>query len=160
RLSTALDNDSTAFAADAHQRDWSGERDVHAHTTLRRGALFRELFPGLHLDHLAAAETGRPTVSAHGAAMLVRRSAFIELGGFDETFFLDFEDLDLCWRAWLRGQGSIHVPETTIRHRVGAATGSNPLWRRLVSSHHNLMRFALKCLPSRDARRVIITEFV
>ena len=35
--------------------------------------------------------------------MLVRRSMFLELGGFDETFFMEWEDLDLCWRAWLRG---------------------------------------------------------
>ena len=45
-------------------------------------------------------------MSAHGAAMLVRRELLLELGGFDETFFMEWEDLDLCWRAWLRGQAA------------------------------------------------------
>ena len=52
--------------------------------------------------------------------MLVRRERLLELGGFDETFFMDFEDLDLCWRAWLRGWASVYVPDAVVRHRVGA----------------------------------------
>lgn len=158
RLCAALDDDETAFAADAHQRDWTGERDVHAHTTLRRGALFHEFFPGLRLNHVVAAETRRPTVSAHGAAMLVRRSKFLALGGFDETFFLDFEDLDLCWRAWLRGMGSVYVPDALLRHHVGGVTSASVLPRRLASSHHNIVRFALKCLPPRAAATVVLGE--
>ena len=54
--------------------------------------------------------------------MLVRRERLLELGGFDETFFMEFEDLDLCWRAWLRGHGSVYVPDAWLRHRVGGAT--------------------------------------
>ena len=91
-------------------------------------------------------------MSAHGAAMLVRRELLLELGGFDETFFLEWEDLDLCWRAWLRGHGSVYVPDAWLRHRVGGATAPGDLTRRLSSSHHNLMRFALKCLPARRGR--------
>ena len=48
---------------------------------------------------------------ANGAAMLVRRDALLELGGFDETFFMELEDIDLCWRAWLRGWPSVYVPD-------------------------------------------------
>jgi GT2 family glycosyltransferase len=157
-LAAALDDDPTAFAADAHQRDWAGARDVHAHTTLRRGALFRELFPGLHLDHVVPVDTLRPTVSAHGASMLVRRSVFRALGGFDETFFLDFEDIDLCWRAWLRGHGSVYVPDALLRHHVGGVTSAAALPKRLASSHHNILRFALKCLPPRAAATVVLGE--
>ncbi len=157
-LAGALDWDPTAFAADAHQRDWSGERDVHAYTTLRRGGIFHELFPGLHLDHVVPADTRRPTVSAHGAAMLVRRSLFWEAGGFDETFFLDFEDLDLCWRAWLQGHASVYVPDALLRHHVGGVTSTAVLPKRLASSHHNILRFALKCLPPRAAATVVVGE--
>jgi GT2 family glycosyltransferase len=159
-LAAALDDDPTAFAADAHQRDWADEKDVHAHTTLRRGALYREFLPGLHLDHRVPAETRRLTVSAHGAAMLIRRSVFREVGGFDETFFLDFEDLDLCWRAWLRGHGSVYVPDALLRHHVGGVTSAAVLPKRLASSHHNVVRFALKCLPARAAAKVVFGEIV
>jgi len=159
-LAAALDEDARRFAADPRQVDWSGERVVHAHTTLRRGSLLREYFPGLHLDHLAAADALVATVSAHGAAMLVRRTMFLELGGFDETFFMEWEDLDLCWRAWLRGWPSVYVPEAWLRHRVGAVTTRRVLPRRLASSHHNLVRFALKCLPAPAAARVVAGELL
>ena len=99
-------------------------------------------------------------MSAHGAAMLVRRELLLELGGFDETFFMEWEDLDLCWRAWLRGHGSVYVPDAWLRHHVGGATSARDLTRRLTSSHHNLMRFALKCLPAPAAARVLAGELL
>lgn len=159
-LSAVLDQDASAFAADPCQLDWHGAREVHAHTTLRRGRLFREFFPGLHLDHVVVVDTNRPTVSAHGAAMLVRRSMFEALGGMDETFFLDFEDLDLCWRAWLRGWGSVYEPQARLRHHVAGVTSSSVVPRRLASSHHNILRFALKCLPARSAALVVAGELL
>ncbi|MDQ3086760.1 MAG: glycosyltransferase, partial [Actinomycetota bacterium] len=114
--------------------------------------------PGYRLDLMVPAETTVPTVSANGGAMLVRREQMLELGGFDETFFMDFEDIDLCWRAWLRGWESVYVPDAFLRHRVGAVTTAAILPSRLRSSHHNLLRFALKCLPVTDAARVVAGE--
>jgi GT2 family glycosyltransferase len=159
-LVEALDADETRFAADARQLDWEGVRLVHGHTTLRRGRLLREYFPGLSLDHRVAADTVTPTVSANAAAMLVRRDRFLELGGFDESFFLDWEDLDLCWRAWARGWPTVYVPAAWLRHRVGAVTSAEMAPRRLASSHHNLMRFALKALPPAAAARVVAGELL
>jgi GT2 family glycosyltransferase len=159
-LGAALDADPSRFAADARQVDWTGSHVVHAHTTLRRGGLLREYIPGLRLDHLAEAGDVRPTVCANGAAMLVRRHMALELGGFDETFFMEWEDLDLCWRAWLREWATVYVPQAVVRHRVGAVTTRAVLPRRLASSHHNLVRFALKCLPPRAAARVVAGELL
>jgi len=159
-LAAALDEDPSLFAADPRQLDWSGGTLVHGHTTLRRGSLVREYLPGLHLDHLVETRDLAPTVSAHGAAMLVRRELFLELGGFDETFFMEWEDLDLCWRAWLRGWGSVHVPDAWLRHRVGAVTTRRVLPKRLASSHHNLIRFALKCLPWGASTRIVLGELL
>ncbi len=159
-LAAALDEEASLFAADPRQLDWSGGTLVHGHTTLRRGSLVREYLPGLHLDHLVDSREPGFTVSAHGAAMLVGRDRFRELGGFDETFFMEWEDLDLCWRAWLRGWGSVHVPGAWLRHRVGAVTTRRVLPKRLASSHHNLIRFALKCLPWRAGVRVVAGELL
>ena len=89
----------------------------------RRGRLLREYIPGLHLDHAVPADD----VVADGQRERrrdARRGArcSLELGGFDETFFMEWEDLDLCWRAWLRGWPSVYVPAAPLRHRVGAVT--------------------------------------
>ena len=160
-LHTELDRDDRRFAADPRQMDWTGNRLVHARARLTRGPLLRQPLPGFRLDLRVHAETVVPTVSANGGAMLVRRDRMLELGGFDETMFMDFEDIDLCWRAWLRGWESVYVPEAWLRHRVGAVTSPGAITtRRLVSSHHNLMRFALKCFPARDAAIVVAGELL
>jgi hypothetical protein len=162
-LAAALDADELRFAADPTQLDWSSETVSHARTTMRRGPLLHQLVPGFVVDLRAPASGIVPTVCTNGGAMMVRREPLLALGGFDETFFLDFEDLDLGWRAWLRGWASVHVPDAVVRHRVAAATSIVPeavRRQRLVSSHHNLMRFALKCLPAAPAARVVFTEFV
>ena len=159
-LAAALGDDDTRFAADALQLDWDGQRVVKARTTISRGPLLHEYVPGLHLEHTAPAKTIVSTVAAHGAAMLVRRSMFEELGGFDETFFLDAEDLDLCWRAWLKGWASVYVPQARLRHRVGGAMTPAARNPRFVSGHHNMLRFALKCLPAPAVARVLAGEFL
>jgi GT2 family glycosyltransferase len=92
--------------------------------------------------------------------MLVRRDRFLALGGFDETFFLEFEEIDLCWRAWLRGWETVHVADAVVRHHVGGATPPELRTRRLRSAHHNRVRFALKCLPPRAAARVVAGQLV
>lgn len=159
-LAAALDDDETVFAADPRQHDWSGERLIHARTTLRRGSLLREPIPGLHIDSVVPAGEIVPTLTANAGAMMVRRDRFLELGGFDETFFLDFEDLDLCWRAWLRGWPSVYVPTAVLRHKVGMSASRSVSPRRLRSSHHNLLRFALKCLPAAVAARTVLGELL
>lgn len=156
RLVEALEADSTRFAADARQVDWDTGATIHARTTFTRGRLLREHLPGLHLDHRVAAASIAPTVCANGAAMLIRRDMFVDLGGFDETFFMEWEDLDLCWRAWLAGRPTVYVPAAVVRHRVGAVTTAAIAPRRAASSHHNVVRFALKCLPASAAARVVL----
>ena len=146
RLAAALDSDPTRFAADPRQLDWSGARTIHARTLLRPGSL-REPIPGLRVDPLAHANEVVTTTTANAGAMLVRRPMLSELGGFDEKLFLEYEDLDLCWRAWLRGWSSVYVPEAVLRHRVGGATGEADAPRRLAASHTSIVRFAAKCLP-------------
>jgi GT2 family glycosyltransferase len=159
-LAKALDDHPAAFAADACQYDWSAENRIHALTTLAPGGWLREYLPGLHLDHNVRADAVTPTVCANGAAMLVRRSMFRDLEGFDETFFMEWEDLDLCWRAWACGWSTLYVPTAVVRHRVGAATSKAVRPRRAASSHHNLMRFALKCLPRSASTKVILGELL
>lgn len=59
--------------------------------------------------------------SACGASLLIRRSRFEELGGFDEDFFCYCEDVDLGFRHRLAGGHCIFLPEARVAH-VGSAT--------------------------------------
>lgn len=61
----------------------------------------------------------RPTAWISGAAMFIRRGLFERLGGFDEKFFMYFEDIDLCRRVRLSGHGVYFFPESEIRHLGG-----------------------------------------
>src|SRR5262249_47258431 len=68
-----------------------------------------------------------------GCALLVRRHACEQLGGFDEAFFAYLDDADLCLRARRAGLHVAAVPSARVRHdrapppRLHHA-GPNPLW--------------------------------
>ena len=57
--------------------------------------------------------------SARGASMLIRNSVFKQLDGFDEKFFVSFEDVDLGWRAWILGYRVMVVPKSIVYHHGG-----------------------------------------
>ena len=57
------------------------------------------------------------------AAALYRRSAFDEIGGFDESYFCYFEDVDLGFRLRLHGYRSLYVPSSVVRHVSSALSG-------------------------------------
>ncbi len=58
-----------------------------------------------------------------GAACLVRRDVFDELGGFDDAFFASHEDVDLSYRARLRGYRCRYVADAVVRHHGSATLG-------------------------------------
>jgi len=60
-----------------------------------------------------------PILSARGAAMMVKRDIFWDLDGFDQKFFASFEDVDLGWRAWIRGYEVVLVPTSIVYHSGG-----------------------------------------
>jgi GT2 family glycosyltransferase len=55
-------------------------------------------------------DTPRDVLFGTGSALVVRTSVFRELGGFDERFFMFYEDVDLGWRMNLRGWRVRYVP--------------------------------------------------
>jgi GT2 family glycosyltransferase len=72
-----------------------------------------------------AVRSGLPSVVVDwlsGACMLVRRDAFLAAGGFDERFFLYWEDADLCRRLRGRGYHIRYVPGATAVHQVGRSS--------------------------------------
>ena len=65
---------------------------------------------------------GREVPWAIGAFLLVRRTAFDAVGGFDERQWMYAEDLDLGWRLHSAGWATRYEPEATVLHASGAAT--------------------------------------
>lgn len=57
-----------------------------------------------------------------GAALALRREAFEALGGFDESFFLYAEEIDLCYRMHAAGWETHFTPEASVIHVGGAST--------------------------------------
>ena len=90
-------------------------------------------FPSLRVASLSALglrnvvqwshDESRSVDWAIGAALLLRRRAIDDIGGFDERYFMYAEDLDWCWRARQRGWGIRLEPAAVVRH-VGNVSGA------------------------------------
>jgi N-acetylglucosaminyl-diphospho-decaprenol L-rhamnosyltransferase len=68
-----------------------------------------------------------------GASMMIRRQVLEQIGLFDETFFLYFEEVDLCRRARIAGWPTHYVVESSVAHIGSASTGMKNLKNRTPS---------------------------
>jgi N-acetylglucosaminyl-diphospho-decaprenol L-rhamnosyltransferase len=73
---------------------------------------------------------------AQGSALCISQPLLEELGGFDDRFWMYFEDIDLCRRVWNTGHPVYYFPETHIRHAYGKASAAkkNFIWNALTNS--------------------------
>jgi len=78
-----------------------------------------------------------------GACFLVRRDAFERVGGFDESFFMYLEDVDLCWRLEQAGWRVAYVPAAEVTHLQGRSTDRHP-YRMILEHHRSLLRFGAR----------------
>ncbi len=69
-----------------------------------------------------------------GSCLLVRRSAFSQVGGFDERYFMYMEDVDLGDRLGKAGWQSVYVPSAEVLHHRGHSTGYDPASH--LAAHH------------------------
>jgi GT2 family glycosyltransferase len=86
-------------------------------------------------------ETDREVDWVAGASMMIRRQVFADVGGFDETFFLYFEETDFCLRAKQAGWTTHYVRGSAVAHIGSVSTGLKDLRRRMPeywfdSRHH------------------------
>jgi len=84
--------------------------------------------------------TAREVESVKGAAMLVRRSAFEHVGGFDESFFLYAEESDFATRLRQAGWRILFEPAAEVVHR-GGASGGDALFGQL---HEGLTQYVAR----------------
>ena len=81
------------------------------------------------------------------AAALYRRVALLEAGGFDESFFCYFEDVDLAFRMRLAGHRCLYVPDAVVHH-VGSASSGRGSPFSIYHGHRNLVWTYWKNMPA------------
>jgi len=152
-LATALDADSARALVGPLIRTSTGERypsarqfpsmiDAAGHALLGIFAPDNRFTRNYQRSELDGAAVEIRTVDwVSGACFLVRRSAFEQVGGFDESYFMYAEDVDLCWRLGQAGWRVMYAPTAEVTHVQGQSTNRHP-YRMIVEHHRSLLRFA------------------
>jgi GT2 family glycosyltransferase len=102
------------------------------------------LLPGDAPGYFSLACAVRNTIAVTGACMMVRRDVFEELGGFDETLRVAFNDIDFCLRAREKGYRTVYTPHARLFHFESATRGAEHppeddllmrrRWRKLLAA--------------------------
>ncbi len=88
----------------------------------------------------------RDTGWLSGACVLVRRAAFDSIGGFDDGYFMYFEDVDLGFRLGKAGFRNVYAPSAEVSHTGAHSTTAESA--RMVRAHHaSARRFLSKKYP-------------
>ncbi|MFO8239156.1 MAG: rhamnan synthesis F family protein [Prochlorococcaceae cyanobacterium] len=83
------------------------------------------LRPGIETAPFAVLELQEQWSAATAACLLMRSGDFDRLGGFDETFEVAYNDVDLCWRLTGEGRAVIVTPEPRIIHAESKSRGDD-----------------------------------
>jgi len=100
---------------------------------------FSRRYKMLDWDHATAADVDWVA----GTHFLVRRTAWDEVGGFDEDFFMYGEDVYLCWSLHRAGWRVRYEPAARVEHAIGQSTDQTP-YRMIAAHHRSLLRYAAK----------------
>ena len=91
-----------------------------------------------------------------GSFILVNRSAFSSIGGFDERYFMFFEDVDLGLRIKQSGHRNVYVPAARVTHS-GAHSTLNHEKEMLLAHHKSAGLFLEKLYPRKTQRLLVAT---
>ncbi|SDZ41364.1 glycosyltransferase [Herbiconiux ginsengi] len=117
---TAFEADPAVSAVASRVLDWEGETIDFVDAAMTWSGMAYKPLTGHPRDD-ASHSRQKDVLFATGSAMLVRADAWRELGGFDEDFFMFYEDVDLGWRLNLAGGRVRYVPESLVYHRHHAS---------------------------------------
>jgi GT2 family glycosyltransferase len=104
----------------------------HAGVVLGLGGVASHLFIGMpegHLGYFAWDRVVRSYSAVTAACMLVRRSVFEEVGGFDEAFAVGFNDVDFCIRLGRAGYRILYTPHAELTHFESVSRGLSGYYR-------------------------------
>jgi len=143
-LAAALDELPTAGAVGPRVLNSDGTVYPSARQlpSLRAGtghAFFMRVWPGnpwtaRYLTDVSESSETKETGWLSGSCLMVRRSAFDAIGGFDDAFFMYFEDVDLGYRLGKSGWHNFYVPEAVVTHTGAHSTSTES--GRMLQAHH------------------------
>ena len=81
-----------------------------------------------------------------GSFLLVNREVFEKIGGFDEDFFMFFEDVDLGRRIKRAGYRNVYVPRAKVTHSGAHATSTRQK-EMVLAHHHSAEKFLARLYP-------------
>jgi GT2 family glycosyltransferase len=150
-----------AFGCRVHNPDGSYQRSARPFPTISRYlvAAFGLRFLG-HLKHAVLSDeyegwkgdTEREVDWQSGCCVMLRGDLLRKLGGFDEQFFYQFEEVDLCRRVWGAGFRIRFTPEVSITHLGGQSVSRFPV-RFAIEVCRNGYRYFYKHYGARGARQ-------
>lgn len=92
----------------------------------------------------------QPVWALSGGCLLIKKDLFLSVGGWNEKYFMYFEDLDLCRKIRKLSKDIIYYPSASVIHRHGASgqllADSQNQWRRLIPGsklYHGLLEHYL-----------------
>lgn len=131
RLLAALDDERVAVAAPlVRNPEGSVEDSVRRFPTV--GRLLRKLLPGSGGPDYPFDQGPLEVDWAAGMFLAFRSDGYRAVNGFDESFFLYYEDVDICRRLRLLGYTCVFCPEVSVTHDARRASRRNP---RLMGIH-------------------------
>jgi GT2 family glycosyltransferase len=86
-------------------------------------------FTKYYAEHLREDETGRVAILP-GAFMVMKRSLYLEVGGFDEACFMYSDDIDLSYTVLKKGLPNYYFAGTTVIHYKGESTVKDGLYMK------------------------------
>lgn len=91
-------------------------------------------------DRLDENEGWRIVRSCISSGCLVPTAVYLQIGGLDESLFIDFVDHDFCMRCRAKGLLVLESTRHVLEHSIGEATARKVLGRRLVFTNHSPLR--------------------
>ena len=95
-----------------------------------------------------------------GASLMIKRNLFYELKGFDEEFFMYFEENDLCKRCFDKGYLTLFVPESKVIHFGNQSSSSKPVSYTHLRAHETVLDLVCRLLLEKKHIKCISHKIV
>jgi len=152
-LVAAVEPDLEAVCAASKILTWDGDSIDFAGGSMNfHGVGFQ---PGSGSPDIDAFSEPRDLLFACGGSMLIDREVFLDCGGFDEDFFIYYEDVDLGWRLWVLGYKVIFAPRAITYHRLHGDTSGMQNEKRVSITERNTLLAVIKNYDDENLARVL-----